>query len=175
MVERDVAVLVLLVDQHRMALRKGAALAVLAGQPHRIAAEQQRTEGERLRRRPVNALAGLDRLGTRVKEALDGAVKVKILRRRAELLADLLERFDLNAGDPAAWIVVIARRLHAGPAAVQPIGAVGLVALARFELRIEPLAPLGLHGVKFAVAYHALGNQLLAVNVEGRRMRADGL
>ena len=62
MVERGVAVLVLLVDQHRMALRERAALDVLAGQPHRMAFEQQRAEGQRLGGRPVDALAGLDRL-----------------------------------------------------------------------------------------------------------------
>ena len=67
MVERGVAVLVLLVDQHRMALREGAALAVLAGQPHRMAVEQQRAERQRLGGRPVDALAGLDRLGARCR------------------------------------------------------------------------------------------------------------
>ena len=67
MVERDVAVLGLLVDQHRMALREGAALAVLAGEPHRMAVEQQRAEGERLGGRPVDALAGLDRLAARCR------------------------------------------------------------------------------------------------------------
>ena len=56
-VERRVAVLVLLVDQHRVALRERAALGVLAGQPHRMAFEQQRAERQRLGGRPVDALA----------------------------------------------------------------------------------------------------------------------
>ena len=80
MVQRGVAVLVLLVDQHRMALRERAALGVLAGQPHRMAFEQQRAERQRLGGRPVDALAGLDRLGARIEEALDGAVDVEALR-----------------------------------------------------------------------------------------------
>ena len=71
------AVLVDLIDQHRVTLREGAALAVLAGEPHRIAVEEERAERERLRGRPVDAGAGLDRLAAVVEEALDGAVDVK--------------------------------------------------------------------------------------------------
>src|SRR3954463_16181405 len=100
-----------------MTLREGAALGVLAGQPHRIAVEEQCAERERLAGRPVDALAGLDRLGACVEESLDGAMGMEILRHRADLLADLLERFDFNAGDPTPRIVVVARCLHAGPAA----------------------------------------------------------
>ena len=127
MVERHVAVLVLLVDQHRMALREGAALAVLAGQPHRMAFEQQRAEGERLGGRPVDALAGLDRLGARVEEALDGAVDVEALRHRGDLLADLLERLDRDAGVAAARIV--ARRSAAFMPAQRPSSQSALLAL----------------------------------------------
>ena len=109
-VERDVAGLVLLIDQHGMALREGAALAVLAGEPHRMAIEQQRAERERLAGRPVDALAGLDRLAAIIEEALDRAVDVEILRRRGDLAADLLQRLERDAGIAAARIVVVARR-----------------------------------------------------------------
>src|SRR5262249_59043241 len=61
-VERQVAVLVLLVDQDRMALREGAAFAVLSREPHRFAVEQQRAEGQALGGRPVDALAAPRRL-----------------------------------------------------------------------------------------------------------------
>ena len=158
-----------------MALREGAALAVLAGQPHRRAFEQERAEGERLAGRPVDAHAGLDRLGAGIEETLDGAVDMEALRHRADLLADVLERLDRNAGDAAARIVEVARRLHAGPAAVEPIGTVGLVALARFQLDVEPGAPVGLHLVDVALADDTFGNELLAVDFERGRMRVDGL
>ena len=79
MVERDVARLGLLVDQHRMALRERAALAVLAGQAHREAFVEQRAEGQRLAGRPVDALAALDRRAAVVEEALDGLVDVEAL------------------------------------------------------------------------------------------------
>ena len=145
MVERDVAVLVLLIDQHRMALREGAALAVLAGQPHRMAVEQQRAEGQRLGGRPVDALAGLDRLA-RASSRKRWMVRWtwKPCGTAVILLADVLERLDRDAGVAAARIVVDrARAFDAGPAAVEPVGLVGLVALARLELGVEPGAPVG--------------------------------
>ena len=52
MIERRVARLGPLIEQHRMALREGAALGILARQPHRMAVEQQRAEGQRLGRSP---------------------------------------------------------------------------------------------------------------------------
>src|SRR5262247_4392080 len=115
MIERDVAVLVLLIDQDRMALREGAALAVLAGQAHREALEQQRAVGQRLGRRPGDALALLDGLGAVVEEALDRAVDMEILGHRSDFAADVLERIDGDAGMATARIVGIARDLESGP------------------------------------------------------------
>ena len=124
MIERRVSGLVLLIEQHGMALREGAALAVLAGEPHRTSLEQERAEGERLAGRPVDALAALDRLAAVVEEALDRPVDVEAFRHRRDLAADLRQRLDRDAGIAAARIVGIARRLHAGPAAVEPVGLV---------------------------------------------------
>ena len=53
---------VCLVDQHGVALGEGAALHVLAGQADAVAFQQQGAEGQRLAGRPVDALAGVDRL-----------------------------------------------------------------------------------------------------------------
>ena len=135
-VERGVALLVLLIDQHRVALREGAALHVLAGEAHAMALEQQRAEGERLGHRPVDALAGLHHLLAVVEEALDRAVDVEALRNRGERLADLLDGLDRIAGLAAARIVrILAHGLEARPAAVEPVGLVGLVVLARCRTR----------------------------------------
>ena len=68
-VQRDVARFGLLIDQHRMALRERAALAVLARQANRKALVQQRAEGERLGGRPVDPLADLDRRAAVLEEA----------------------------------------------------------------------------------------------------------
>ena len=76
-VQGNVAGFRLLVDQHGMALRKSAALGVLAGKTHRIAFVDKRRESERLAHRPVDALAGLDHLAPIVDEAPDGAMDVR--------------------------------------------------------------------------------------------------
>ena len=77
MIERRVALLGLLVDQHRMALRERAALAILAGQPHLVAVEQQRAERERLAGRPIDVGAGLDRFAAVFEEAVERAVQME--------------------------------------------------------------------------------------------------
>ena len=84
-VERGVALLGLLVDQHRMALREGAALAVLAGQAHRVALD--RAAMPKASASPVAQSMpspGLDRLAAVVEEALDGAVDVEAVGHRGD-------------------------------------------------------------------------------------------
>ena len=51
-IERGVARFGFLIEQHRMALREGAAFAVLSGQPHAMAVEQQACRRRALRRSP---------------------------------------------------------------------------------------------------------------------------
>src|SRR5215470_6915470 len=99
--------------------------------------EQQGTERERLGRCPIDAFAGLDRLAAVVDETLQGPVQVETLRYRRDLRPDLFERRERDAGMAAARVIGIARRFDVGPAAVEPVGAVCLVALARFERGIE--------------------------------------
>src|SRR3954452_9613537 len=112
-----------------MTLREGSALGILTGQPHRMPFDHQRAECQRLGRRSVDALAGLDRLTAVLQEALNGAVRVEALRYARDLEPDLLEHFERRAGMAAARIFRLARRLDDGPAAVEPVGAVGLVTL----------------------------------------------
>src|SRR5262249_60464665 len=88
-VEGRVAVLVLLVDQDRMALREGAALAVLAGQPDPRAVEEKRTERQGLRGRPVDGFAGFDHLAAGFEETLDGAGPVETLRHLGGVPSDI--------------------------------------------------------------------------------------
>src|SRR5258708_37952119 len=80
MVERRVAALVFLVDQHRMALREGAALGVLSRQPDVMAFLQQRAERQRLAGRPVDPDAIVVRLGALFEVALDGTVNAEAIR-----------------------------------------------------------------------------------------------
>src|SRR6478735_11844659 len=106
-----------------MALRERAPLGILAGQPHRMPFDHQRAECQRLGRRPVDAVAGLDRMATVLQETLDGPVRVETLRYACDLQPDLLEHLERRAGMAAARIVGVARRLDVGPAAVEPVGA----------------------------------------------------
>ena len=164
-----------LIEQHRVALREGAALRVLAGQPDRGAFLQQRAEGQRLRSRPVDALARLDRLGAVVEETLHRAVHVEPIGHRCDLLADFAQHVRLDAGIAAARIVGVGGGLQAGPAAVEPVGLVRLVALPRLVFGLEARAPVGLHLLDFAFGDDALADQLLGIDLQRRGMRTDRL
>ena len=151
-VERRVAVLGLLVDQHRMALREGAALAVLAGEPHadgrRAAASRRRAprrSPSRCRRRSRSTCGGCR--GSGGSCGADGSPAA------ASVIFSPIsfERRELDAGLAAARIVGIGRGLKSGPAAVEPIGLVGAVALRRPRARRRGGAPVGLHLLDFGL------------------------
>ena len=166
MVERDVALLGLLVVEHRMALREGAALDVLAREADAVALLEKRAEGERLGGRPVDADAGLDRLPPRVEEALDGAVDVEVRRHLGEADADLLQLPDRDAGDAASRRVAGLGGLEAGPDAVEPVGLVGAVGRARLELDLELGAPARLDLLDLGLGDQPLADQLVGVDAE---------
>src|SRR5271168_4995206 len=109
-----------------MALRKGATLAVLAGQAHAMTLVDEATEGQRFRRRPINAFACFDRIATVVKETLNGAMEMEALWNGREPQAKFLELADIDAGAAAARIVAAVGGTHPGPATVEPIRLVGL-------------------------------------------------
>jgi len=72
---------------------------------------QQRAEGERLARCPIDPLAGLDRLGALFEEPLDRPVNGESLWNSSNPLADVAKNGGVNTGIPAARIVRIARSL----------------------------------------------------------------
>src|ERR1700730_19220240 len=96
-VQGDVACFRFLVDQHGMALRKSAALGVLAGKPHRIALVDKRRESKRLAHCPVDALACLDHLAPIVEEAPNGAMDVESVGNRSEATTDFGEARAVDA------------------------------------------------------------------------------
>src|ERR1044071_4916403 len=173
MVEGRVTLLGVLIEQHRVALREGAAFAVLSRQAHRVAFFQQATEGKRLSRGPIDSLAGLDRLCAVVEETLDRLMDLEIRRNHRDLLADRAQLLDRNAGITAARVLDLTRRLQAGPAAVEPIRLVWLVALRRLELGVEPRAPVRAHLGDLALGDNTLADQFLAVDIQDARVRAD--
>src|SRR5262249_57507794 len=89
MIERRVTLLSVLIEQHRVTLRKRAALAVLARKTNAMPFLQQRAKCERLARCPINALAALDRFYAGVKKSLDRPVDGQALRNRRYFLPNL--------------------------------------------------------------------------------------
>ena len=92
-----------------------------------------------------------------------------------DLQPDLLEHLERRAGMAAARIVGVARRLDVGPAAVEPVGAVGLVTLACLQFGIEPRAPVRAHLLDFAFGDEVLAHELLGVDLARGRVLADRL
>src|SRR5271155_2445670 len=155
-----------------MALRKRAPLAILAGEPNRIAFVQQRSEGQGFGGRPIDPFACLDRVTTIVEEALDRLVHIEARRRYGDARSQLLELADGNAGDAAPIVVDrILPGLEAGPAPVEPIGLVGLIALARLVFGLQTMAPVAPHLVDLALGDQPFADQLAGVDLEGGRMR----
>ena len=88
---------------------------------------------------------------------------------------DELQPVEVDAGLAAAIVVgEILGRLEAGPAAVEPVGLVGDIGLAGLEFGLEALTPVGAHLVDFALGDDAFLDQLLGVDLQRRRMGADG-
>ena len=103
------------------------------------------------------------------------AMEMKARFERGDLVADLLELADINAGLAAARILGIAGRLETGPAAVEPVGFVGAVALRRLELGVEAGPPIRFHLLDVGWRHHALADQLVAVDFQRGRMLGDRL
>src|SRR3546814_15051279 len=102
-----------------MALAEGAPRGVLAGQPDRRRLAQQRAEGERFRRRPVDAFAGIDHLSLGLELTDDLGIDMDVRRHLGNRVADFLEEveFDRRAAAP----IVAGSDLQAGPLAPEPV------------------------------------------------------
>src|SRR5262245_35400216 len=98
---------------------------------------------------------------------------METLRYRRDLRSNLFERREGDAGMAAARVIGIARRFDVGPAAVEPVGAVCLVALTRFQLGIELGAPIHAHLLDFACGNDVLADELVGVDLARGRMLAD--
>ena len=158
-----------------MALREGAALDVLARQADRVAFGEERAEGERLRRSPSRCRRRSRSPSAGCRGSADGLVEGEAFRDLGQLLADRLQLLDRNAGVAAPRRVAHLGDLHARPGAVEPVGLVRAVVLAGLELGLELGAPVGLGLVDVGGREQPLVDQLLAVDLERRRMRGDRL
>ncbi len=94
--------------------------------------------------------------------------------RGGDAFADLLQPVDVDAGVAAAVVLDhVLRRLEAGPATVEPVRLVGRIGLPRLEFGLEPVAPVAAHLVDLALGDETLGDQLVGVDLQRGRMRAD--
>src|SRR4029078_867014 len=93
--------------EHRVTLREGATLHVLAREPDRETFLEQCAESELLGRCPGDALALLDRLAPRIEHALQGAMRLECLRHLGELEADLLQLRQVVARLAAARVLLV--------------------------------------------------------------------
>ena len=80
MAQRRVAALRFLIDEHGVALRERAALAVLTREADREAFADERAEGQMLGHRPVDAVARRDHLAAALEQLDDGLVGVEVRR-----------------------------------------------------------------------------------------------
>ena len=89
-VERHIALFGFLIDQHRVALRKGSARGILTRKPHRKAIVQERAESERFAGSPVDALACLNHLALGLHQAGNGFVNAEIFGNVRDGKPDIL-------------------------------------------------------------------------------------
>lgn len=85
-VNEDMRPLLLLIVNHRVAVRERAALDVLSAQPHAVSLEQKRANGEALRGRPIDADALGEGLRALLQDTLNTTVHFESLRERDELV-----------------------------------------------------------------------------------------
>ena len=104
----------------------------------------------------------------------NGLVNVEAFRRGGDALADQPQPSKLDAGLAPTFVVGdVPRRLEACPAAVEPVGFVGRIGLAGLEFRFQPLTPVGAHLVDLALGDDAFGDELVGVDLQRCRVRAD--
>src|SRR3546814_19132392 len=106
-----------------------------------MAFDQQRSEGERLGRRPVDVLAGLDHLALGFELARDLAVEVEVCRHFGEAEADLLQGLQRHRRLAAA-LVEADRYVEPGPRASLTVDLVGLVVAGVLEIMLEAIVPV---------------------------------
>ena len=85
---------------------------------------------------------------------------VKLFGNGGELAADLLQHVEIDAGHaaPRAFLGMA----DAGPFAVEPVGAVRTIGLARGELLLETVAEIRLHAVDLVAGQQSLLDQALS-------------
>ncbi len=174
--QRNVLVLVLLVDPDGVALAEGAAAGILAGKTHVVAFGDKAAEGQRLGRGPVEARAAVEHLLLGVDHALQGLVDGQAFGNRGERAAQAFKQLGVDRGvHVAAGGFGVRRLVQPAPAPGEPVGLVGLVALAGLELRLEQGHEVGADRACVGAVDHAFGFQPRGIDFAYPGVLADPL
>ena len=100
----------------------------------------------------------------------------KRFRNRREAKTNFGEPCAVDAGAAAAVVIGAGgRRSQTRPAAIEPIGLVGLKGLARLQRGFQVMPPIGLQLGDLAIGDNAFGDELLGIDLQRRLVRADFL
>ena len=136
-----------------------------------MAFEQQRPEGQRLGRRPVDAFPGIDHLALGFELTDDFPIEIEVIGNAGQRLADLFQALHGNAGFAAPGVA--GRHRQPLPGAVQPVRLVGLVAGRRLEGLVQFLFDICFRLFQVLLGKDAFGDQLVGVDFASRRVFGD--
>src|SRR3990172_11767820 len=154
-----------------MTLGERAALRVLTGEADLEPLDEKGAEGQRLHRRPIDAGTVLDGLAASGEDAAHGLVRSEALGDIGDLAANLMQDTEINACKPTASSFL--GMADARPFAVEPVGTVRAIGVARRELFLEESAKFCLHALDLGARQQALIDELVGIGLHDRRMLAD--
>mmetsp|Transcript_12259 Transcript_12259/g.16810 ORF Transcript_12259/g.16810 Transcript_12259/m.16810 type:complete len:727 (-) Transcript_12259:1120-3300(-) len=166
-VERHELVAGALVHDDGVAVREGASLHVLAAQPHVVALQQQRAEGQCLGRGPVQALAPLDGVQAGLHDLHQLLVCLQRLGQPAHLGAHLLQ--PVHGHTRLADAGQLPGRQEAAPLGAQPVMLGCLPRLGGLEFSFQCAVDHAADVLQRLLAAGALRHQLRPIH--GQRVR----
>lgn len=169
--------LVLLVVEDRMALRKGTTLDILARDTDMVALSDERAKSKSLRSGEVNVLAFNNRLATVVEDTLQVAVDVKVFRGRANDLTNVGEGLPVDIR-LVVWEDLggkLLGGLEAVPGRGSPLLGRGSVVLGLGETLLQHAPHPLLMLFNILLGKSTFLEQLVNVDVNLRRLRIDAL
>ncbi len=165
-----VELLAVLVVQHRVAVRERAAARVLARQADRIAAGHQRRERHVLAHAPVDVDLAPAHRGAVGDHLLDQRVQLEVARDRGDAFGQALELGHGNRGVGGVRPLLVQERRPVDRVLALEVGQHRVM---REAAGVHRGAELLDHVVRARLRQHALGDQLVAVQLARARVQGD--
>ena len=157
-----------------MAVRKGAAAAVLTRQSHAVTVFGNRPEGKRFGGRPVEPGAARKHLALGIEDTAERLVYREVGGDRGQQGPEPVELCIVERGaDVAAPKDGLVGAAKPRPAPFEPVGLVGQIGGAGLELALEQGNELPGALVDPRLIDHALGDQAFGVDLADRRVLRD--